>query len=63
MNKTWLNIAGAVLDSVDSDCDIFSGGLNAAISTYEEEKKICRRVTLVLFIICALSLVVKPCLL
>ncbi len=63
MNKTWLNIAGAVLDSVDSDCDIFSGGLNAAISTYEEEKKICRRVTLVLFIICALSLVVKQCLL
>ena len=62
MNKTWLNIAGAVLDSVDSDCDIFSGGLNAAISTYEEEKKICRRVTLVLFIICALSLVVKQCL-
>ena len=62
MNKTWLNIAGAVLDSVDSDCDIFSGGLNAAISTYEE-KKICRRVTLVLFIICALSLVVKQCLL
>ena len=63
MNKTWLNIAGAVLESVDSDCDIFSGGLNAAISTYEEEKKICRRVTLVLFIICALSLVVKQCLL
>ena len=63
MNKTWLNIAGAVLDSVDSDCDIFSGGLNAAISTYEEEKKICRRVTLVLFIICAISLVVKQCLL
>ena len=63
MNKTWLNIAGAVLDSVDSDCDIFSGGLNAAISTYEEENKICRRVTLVLFIICALSLVVKQCLL
>ena len=63
MNKTWLNIAGAVLDSVDSDCDIFSGGLNAAISTEEEEKKICRRVTLVLFIICALSLVVKQCLL
>lgn len=63
MNKTWLNIAGAVLDSVDSDCDIFSGGLNGAISTYEEEKKICRRVTLVLFIICALSLVVKQCLL
>lgn len=63
MNKTWLNIAGAVLDSVDSDCDIFSGGLNAAISTYEEEKKICRRVTLILFIICALSLVVKQCLL
>ena len=63
MNKTWLNIAGAVLNSVDSDCDIFSGGLNAAISTYEEEKKICRRVTLVLFIICALSLVVKQCLL
>ena len=63
MNKTWLNIAGAVLDSVDSDCDIFSGGLNAAISTYEEEKKICRMVTLVLFIICVLSLVVKQCLL
>lgn len=40
MNKTWLDIAGAVLDSVDTDCDIFSGGLNAAISTYEEEKKV-----------------------
>ena len=59
MNKTWLDIAGAVLDSVDTDCDIFSGGLNAAISTYKEKKKICRRVTLILFIICALSLGVK----
>ena len=36
MNKTWLDIAGAVLDSVDTDCDIFSGGLNAAISTYAD---------------------------
>jgi len=59
MNKTWLDIAGAVLDSVDTDCDIFSGGLNAAISTYEEEKKVCRVITLILFILCALSLVVK----
>ena len=30
MSKTWLEIAGAVLDSVDSDRDIFSGGVECS---------------------------------
>ena len=32
MSNTWLDIAGAVLDSVDTDYDVISGGLNAAKS-------------------------------
>ena len=35
MSNMWLDIAGTVLDTVDTDCDIFSGGLNAAKSNYE----------------------------
>ena len=37
MSNMWLDIAGTVLDTVDTDCDIFSGGLNAAKSNYEEK--------------------------
>ncbi len=59
MNKMWLDIAGAVLDTVDTDCDVFSGGLNAAKSSYEEKRKIFRRITIILFIICAGSIAAK----
>ncbi len=59
MSNTWLDIAGAVLDSVDTDYDVISGGLNAAKSKYQEKKRIFHRITLVLFLICAASLVVK----
>ena len=51
MSNTWLDIAGAVLDSVDTDYDVISGGLNAAKSKYQEKKRIFHRITLVLFLI------------
>lgn len=39
MSNTWLDIAGAVLDSVDTDYDVISGGLNAAKSKYQEKNE------------------------
>ena len=41
MSNTWLDIAGAVLDSVDTDYDVISGGLNAAKSKYQEHISSC----------------------
>ena len=59
MSKMWLDIAGTVLDTVDTDCDIFSGGLNAAKSNYKEKRKVFRVITIILFIICAGSIAAK----
>ena len=59
MGKMWLDILGVVLNSVDTDYDVFSGGLNAAKASYEEKRKIFRRITIILFIICAGSIAAK----
>lgn len=59
MSKMWMDIAGMVLNSVDTDYDVFSGGLNAAKSSYQEKKKILHRITFVLFTICVVSIAVN----
>lgn len=59
MSKMWMDIAGMVLNSVDTDHDVFSGGLNVAKSSYREKKRILHRITFVLFVICVVSIAVK----
>lgn len=59
MSKWWLEVATSVLDSVDSDTDIFTGGLRAAQKGYYEVKQVLHRITFVIMLICLICILGK----